>query len=147
MPASMPIMRMLSDMSPFTMWLNSWPITPCSSSRVSVSSVPRVTAMIELDTSYPAAKALMPFSSSITYTAGTRAPAAMAISSTTLRSRRSSGSRVAGSRRRAPIIPATAAPPPARSITTLTLLTPKMTATVTRVVMTKIPEGTRCGTP
>ncbi len=50
-PASTPIMRMLSDMSPFTTWLNSCPITPCSSSRFSVSSVPRVTATMVLEMS------------------------------------------------------------------------------------------------
>jgi hypothetical protein len=66
------------------MWLNSWPITPCSSSRVSRSSMPRVTATAAPDTSQPAAKALMPASWSITYTSGTRTPAAIAISSTTL---------------------------------------------------------------
>ena len=65
-PASTPINRMLSPMSAFTMWLNSWPITPWSSSRLSVSSAPRVTAMTAFDTSHPAAKALMPFSSSMT---------------------------------------------------------------------------------
>ena len=51
MPASTPIMRMFRRMSPFRMWLNSWPITPCSSSRLSVASVPRVTATMESDTS------------------------------------------------------------------------------------------------
>ena len=35
-PNSTPISRMLSRMSPFRMWLNSWAITPCSSSRLSV---------------------------------------------------------------------------------------------------------------
>jgi len=30
-------------MSPFRMWLNSWPITPCSSSRESFANAPLVT--------------------------------------------------------------------------------------------------------
>ena len=42
-PARMPTRRRLSAMSPFRMWLNSCPITPCSSSRESFCTVPRVT--------------------------------------------------------------------------------------------------------
>ena len=111
MPASTPSMRTLRRMSPFRMWLNSWPMTACSSSRVRRSSVPRVTATTAPDTLQPAANALMPLSSCITYTSGTRVPEAIAISSTTLRSRRSSGSAVFGATGRAPTICATAAPP------------------------------------
>ena len=44
MPKSTPMSRMLSRMSPFKMWLNSWAITPCSSSRDRRESVPLVTA-------------------------------------------------------------------------------------------------------
>ena len=43
MPNSTPISRMLRRMSPFSTWLNSCAITPCSSSRLSLSSAPRVT--------------------------------------------------------------------------------------------------------
>ena len=42
-PLSMPISRMFSRMSPLKMWLNSWAITPCSSSRERCSTQPRVT--------------------------------------------------------------------------------------------------------
>ncbi len=42
-PDSRAAARRLRAMSPFRMWLNSWPITPCSSSRESFSTVPRVT--------------------------------------------------------------------------------------------------------
>src|SRR3954467_12177244 len=59
----------------------------------------------------PAAKALMPGSSSRTYTAGTGRPDAIAISSTTLSSRRSLRSTVCESTRRPPTLCATAAPP------------------------------------
>ena len=38
-----PISRMFSRMSPLRMWLNSWAMTPCSSSRFRYSSAPRVT--------------------------------------------------------------------------------------------------------
>ena len=112
-PNSTPIRRMFSRMSPFRMWLNSWAMTPCSSSRVSRVSVPRVTAITASCSEWPAAKALIDGSFSITYTRGTGVPEASAISSTTLTSRRSSRSRVDGSTRRAPIICATASPPPA----------------------------------
>ncbi len=130
MPASTPTMRMLSPMSPFRMWLNSWPITACSSSRVSRSSVPRVTAITEPDVLHPAAKALMPRSWSITYACGSRTPDAIAISSTMLRKRRSSASLLAGATARAPSRRATCAPPSARAMM-LTMLTTAMIATVT----------------
>ncbi len=45
MPKRTPTMRMFRRMSPLRMWLNSWPTTACSSSRLSRSSVPRVTAI------------------------------------------------------------------------------------------------------
>ncbi len=65
-PNSTLIRRMFSRMSPFRMWLNSWATTPCSSSRDSRVSVPRVTAITASLTLWPAAKALMPASSSMT---------------------------------------------------------------------------------
>ncbi len=42
MPLSRPISRTFSRMSPLRTWLNSCPITPCSSSRLSRSSAPAV---------------------------------------------------------------------------------------------------------
>ena len=45
MPNTMPIRRMFRRMSPLSTWLNSCAITPCSSSRVSFSRQPRVTAI------------------------------------------------------------------------------------------------------
>ncbi len=56
---------------------------------------------------YPAAKALIPSSCSRRYTGGTGVPEAMAISSTTLRILRSSGSVVWCESGRPPIISAT----------------------------------------
>ncbi len=53
-------------MSPFKMWLNSWPITPCNSSRVSLTVQARVTATTASLGVWPAAKALMLSSSSST---------------------------------------------------------------------------------
>ena len=53
-------------MSPFKMWLNSWPMTPCNSSRESSFMQPRVTVMVASPGLWPAAKALMPSSSSMT---------------------------------------------------------------------------------
>ncbi len=44
-PNSSPIRRVLSRMSPFSTWLNSCAITPCSSSRLRLTSAPRVTAI------------------------------------------------------------------------------------------------------
>ena len=43
-PKIRPISRMLSRMSPFRMWLNSWATTPCSSSRVKYLRQPWETA-------------------------------------------------------------------------------------------------------
>ena len=65
-PNKMPISRMFSRMSPFKMWLNSWPMTPCSSSRDSLVMQLRVTATAASLGVWPAAKALMPSSSSST---------------------------------------------------------------------------------
>ena len=96
MPCRTPISRMLSRMSPLRMWLNSWAMTPCSSSRVSCSTQPRVTPTTASLGEKPAAKALMPCSSSSMNTGGTGTPEARAISSTTLSSRRSTGSVVFG---------------------------------------------------
>ncbi len=59
MPLRMPISRILSRMSPLRMWLNSCAMTPCSSSRLSVSIVPRVTPITAFCGVAPAAKALM----------------------------------------------------------------------------------------
>ena len=129
MPASTPIMRMLSPMSPFRMWLNSWPITACSSSRVRRSSAPRVTATTDPETLQPAAKELIARSLSITYACGRRTPEAIAISSTMFRKRRSSGSWLPADTARAPSMRATRAPPSARPMM-LAMLTTAMIATV-----------------
>ena len=94
-------------MSPLRMWLNSWAMTPWSSSRVRFWIQPRVTPMTASPGVYPAAKALIPSSCSSRYTGGTGVPEAMAISSTTLRIFRSSGSVVWGESGRPPIISAT----------------------------------------
>ncbi len=59
-----PIKWMLRRMSPLKMWLNSWAITPWSSSRESCSAQPRVTPITASLGEKPAAKALMPHSSS-----------------------------------------------------------------------------------
>ena len=74
---------------------------------------PRVTPMTASPGVYPAANALMPSSPSSRYTGGTGVPDAIAISSTTFRIFRSSGSVVWGVRGRPPIISATLWPPPA----------------------------------
>ena len=111
MPASTPMSRVLSRMSPWNTWLNSCATTPCSSSRSSCSNAPRVTATAASRAFQPAANALMPASSSSTNMRGTGVPDAIAISSTTFTNRRSSVSRVPGSTSRPPSICATAAPP------------------------------------
>ena len=64
------------------MWLISWATTPCSSSRSSVSSRPRVTASDACSGSRPVANAFGS-ASGTTYTCGRGSPAAIAISSTT----------------------------------------------------------------
>ena len=110
-PKIQPISRMLSFMSPLRMWLNSCATTPCSSERVSRSSVPRVTPITAFVGSVPAAKALMPCSSSMIHTPGTGTPDAMAISSTTLSKRRSGRSVVVGSTTLPPRLCATTFPP------------------------------------
>ena len=51
-------------MSPLRMWLNSWAMTPWSSSRVRFWMQPRVTPMTASPGVYPAAKALIPSSCS-----------------------------------------------------------------------------------
>jgi hypothetical protein len=101
-------------MSPFSTWLNSWPITPCSSARFSRSSAPCVTAIAASVGRYPAANALIAVSCSSTYTSGTGTPDAIAISSTTFSRRRRRGSCVS----RVTFVPPSAiatAPPPPRS--------------------------------
>ena len=55
-----------SRMSPLRMWLNSCASTPCSSSRLSFSSVPRVTVTTASLVVRPAANALRLGSSSST---------------------------------------------------------------------------------
>ena len=115
MPNSVPISRMLSRMSPFTTWLNSCAITPCSSSRLSRSSAPWVTAIAASAGEKPAANALICVSCGSTYTSGTGTPDAIAISSTTLRSLRSRGSVVSGGTSMPPSWRATLPPPPSRS--------------------------------
>ena len=74
--------------SRFLMWLISCATTPCSSSRSSASSRPRVTAIEACPGPRPVANALGSGSATI-YTAGRGSPAAIAISSTTLSSWRS----------------------------------------------------------
>ena len=98
-------------MSPLRTWLNSCAITPCSSSRLSFSSAPRVTATAASDGEYPAANALIPASSSSTNTRGTGTPDAIDISSTTLRRRRRCGSVASSGTGTPPIWIATAEPP------------------------------------
>ena len=98
-------------MSPFRMWLNSCPITPCSSSRVSFSSAPRVTMITASFGSVPAASALIARSPSSAYTGGTATPEAIAISSTTLSRRDSAGVMRLRRMRRASSSSATASPP------------------------------------
>ena len=56
--------RTLVRMSPLRMWLNSWPMTPCSSSRESFCRAPRVTVTTASFEVRPAANALIAFSSS-----------------------------------------------------------------------------------
>ena len=101
---------MLILISPFRIWLNSCAITPCNWSRFSLVAHPRVTPMTASLGEYPAAKALIP-SSSIRYTGGTGVPNAIAISSTTLRTWRESGSFVLWFSFFPPIASATTFPP------------------------------------
>ena len=101
---------MFRRVSRWKMWLNSCAITPWSSSRESCSMQPRVTPMTASCSPFPAANALID-GSSIRNTGGTRTPLAMAISSTTLRMRRSAGSADPGSTCTPPIASATARPP------------------------------------
>ena len=61
-PNTIPMSRRFSRMSPLRIWLNSWPMTPCNSSRVEFSSQPRVAEMTTSLVEWPAAKALIPFS-------------------------------------------------------------------------------------
>ena len=105
----------LSRASAFSTCESSWAITPCSSSRESASSAPRVTATTARSDANPAANAFTPGSSSSTQMPGTGRPAAMAISSTTFTSRFRSGRSVRRSTGTPPSMLATAAPPPAAS--------------------------------
>ena len=113
-PCINPSIRMLSFMSPLKMWLNSCAITPCSCSRVRLSTAPLVTPSTASLSSYPAAKALIPGLSRM-YTGGTWTPEAMDISSTTFISRTVAGSSGL-STRVPPRSFATTLPPAARSI-------------------------------
>ena len=133
MPNNTPIMRMLSRMSPLRMWLNSCAMTPCNSSRSSNSSVPRVTAIAASAGVYPAANALMPLSSSSTYISGTGTPDAIAISSTTLRSRLRNGSLTFGGTSVPPISCATR-PPPAERRAVLYSVAPRIKSVATTAV-------------
>ena len=92
MPCTIPISLRLRCMSPLRIWLNSWAMTPCSSSRVRILRQPGVTPMTASLGVKPAANALMPLSLRRRKTAGTAVPLAIAISSTTLSSRRSARS-------------------------------------------------------
>ena len=143
-PNSTPSRRMLSRMSPFSTCENSCAITPCSSSRLSRVSVPRVTAITASLIEWPAAKALIEFSSSITNTRGTGTPDAMAISSTMFSRRRSSRSRVDGSSGRAPTIFATASPPDDSAFISTTV-PPPIRPTTTSVLVRKKPLGRAAG--
>ena len=64
MPKMIAETRTFIRMSPFRMWLNSWAITPWSSSRVSFWRVPRVTVTTASLVVRPAAKELIAGSSS-----------------------------------------------------------------------------------
>ena len=132
--------RMFSRMSPFSTCENSCPITPCSSSRVSRVRVPRVTVITASLIEWPAANALIEFSSSITNTRGTATPDAIAISSTTFSRRRSSRSRVDGSTGRAPTIFATASPPDASALIS-SAVPPAIRPSTTSVLVRKKPFG------
>ena len=66
MPCSTPISRRLSRMSPLRIWLNSWAMTPCSSSRSRKSRQPCETPITASPGPWPAAKALMHGSFSMT---------------------------------------------------------------------------------
>src|SRR5882757_9898706 len=138
-PASSPISRMLSRMSPLRMWLNSCPMTPCNSSRLSWASAPPVTVMAASAGVKPAAKALMPGSCGITNRRGAGTPEASAISSTMLTNRLSCGSVVVGSTGTAPRDAATAAPP-CRSESILKNMRPPMSSRVTAVTTTTTPR-------
>ena len=72
-------------------------MTPCSSSRDSCSNAPRVTMITAWWGVCPATRALIAVSRSRRYTGGTLMPEAIAISSTTLSSRRSAGLHFQGS--------------------------------------------------
>ncbi len=132
-PKIHPINLMFSFMSPLRIWLNSCATTPCSSERVRRSKVPRVTPMTALLGSVPAAKAFIPCSSSMIHTSGTGTPEAIAISSTTFRSRCSCRSVVEASTCLPPRSRATTFPP-AESWTSLkelpTTITPPTIAVV-----------------
>ncbi|MEM0896652.1 MAG: hypothetical protein AAGJ79_07175 [Verrucomicrobiota bacterium] len=65
MPKSRPMSRRFSFMSPLRMWLNSWAMTPCNSSRERSFMHPRVTPMTASLGESPAAKALIPCSFSM----------------------------------------------------------------------------------
>ena len=80
---------MFSRVSPCTRWLNSCATTPCSSSRVSRSSAPRVTATTASSGVQPAANALMASSRGSTQAPGGGMRLASAISCTMLAKRRS----------------------------------------------------------
>ncbi len=138
-PNSTPKSQLLSRMSPFRMWLYSWAITPCSSSRFNRSSAPRVTAMAASRRVNPAANALIPGSPSSTNTRGTGTPHARAISSTTLSSLRSSAVGDAVPISRPPADRATAAPPSAR-VARRQSVAPRITVSVTPAV-TAIQNG------
>jgi hypothetical protein len=116
-------------MSPLTMWLNSWAMTPWSCSRSSRRSAPSVTAMAASLGVLPAAKALIPSWPASTKTAGTGTPEAMAISSTTLSRRRSPATGVSGGTQRPPRLEATEIPP-ARSAHTFHAAAPPTRAAV-----------------
>ncbi len=128
-PNSKPISRVLSRMSPFSTWLNSCAMTPCSSSRSRFTSAPRVTAIAAFAGLYPAANALIPASRSSRYTCGTGTPEAIAISSTTLRRRRLSGSAVSAPTRVPPSCSAILLPPAASETVRATLEMPIVPST------------------
>ena len=115
---------MFIRISPFRIWLNSCPSTPCNSSRLKISSAPRVTATAASSGWWPAAKALIPDSCSSTYTCGTGRPEATAISSTIFTSLLTFRSGWLPSTRVPPSDVATLLPPPRKLITRYRLARP-----------------------
>ncbi len=123
-PKIQPVSRIFSRMSPLRMCEYSCPTTACNSSRESLSSAPRETAIAARFFRVPAANALIPSSFSRTKMRGTGTPDASDISCTTLTSRRSSAASLAGEISRPPSCFATSAPVESASSSVLQKLAP-----------------------